>query len=213
MEPQQPGQTISPQSQDKTSEVKTSGQPNSQPNENIEPERPFQAAEDSIGPVNAQSSTKSSQKDSISWTASEFVEHKKSSSWYLGLIIAGAAFASLIFFTTHDKISTGIVILVVIVMGIVATRKPRTMEYTLDDAGLTVGSKFYGYENFKSFSVVDEGAISSIYLLPLKRFMPAVSIYYDNKDEDKIVGTFSERLPLEHHKLDPVDNFMNRIRF
>jgi hypothetical protein len=213
MESQQPGQTITPQSRDKTGEVLTSRQFSSKSSEAVEPETPPKAAEDSVSFFKADISSKSSQKGNISWTASEFVEHKKSFGWYLGLIVVGTALAALIFFTTHDKISTGVVIIAVIVMGIFAARKPRTVEYTLDDAGVTVGNKFYGYEMFKSFSIIDEGAVSSIYLLPLKRFMPAISIYYAHEDEERIVNIFSQQLPLEHRQLDALDNFMHRIRF
>jgi hypothetical protein len=39
--------------------------------------------------------------------------------------------------------------------------------------------------------VVPEGAFNSIVFMPLKRFAVPLSIYYDPKDEDKIIAVLS----------------------
>lgn len=150
---------------------------------------------------------------SVSWSASEFIAHKKTILWYLVLAVGTIILATIIFLLTHDKISTGVIIFVALVFGFFAGRKPRTLDYKLDDGGISIGSKFYNYNGFKSFSVVDDGAFSSILLLPLKRFMPAISIYYDPKDEERITNILADRLPFEDRKHDVVDSFMHRIRF
>jgi hypothetical protein len=50
-------------------------------------------------------------------------------------------------------------------------------------------------------------------LLPMQRFMPAISIYYAPEDEEKIFAMLSERLPLEVHTKDMLERFMGRIHF
>lgn len=151
--------------------------------------------------------------DEITWTASEFVEHEKSAGWYLQFILAVIVGLGLMYFITRDVISLIVLSLVAIVFLVVAKRKPRVLSYGVDERGVKVGVKLYPYSTFKSFAVVEEGAIHSIMLLPLKRFMPSITLYYDPKDEQRIVDALGGALPEEERKQDNVDKFMRKIRF
>lgn len=148
----------------------------------------------------------------ISWTAPEYHAHQKSWGWYASLGLAACVGSSIVFLLTHDKISTGVILLVAVLFAIFAASKPRTLTYKIDDHGIYINQKLYLYSEFKSFSVVDEAAASSISLLPLKRFMPPISMYYQAKDEDEIFNTLSLYLPYEEHKSDTVDLLMRKIR-
>lgn len=149
----------------------------------------------------------------ISWTASEFIAHQKSPVWYMLLFLAGAAIATLSYFLTKDWVSTGSIAIIAVIFAVYAGHKPRVLEYRLDRDGLTIGGKLYAYGEFHSFAVMDEGAIPSIVFMPLKRFMPTLTIYYDPKDEDTIVSILAERLPLEQRKRDAIDSVLHKIRF
>lgn len=149
----------------------------------------------------------------VSWTASEFIAHQKNAGWYMLLVAAAVVLAAVIYLLTRDPVSTGMVGVVLVVLLLLASRQPRTLSYQLDGFGIHIGDRSYPYDNFKSFSVVDEGAINSITLLPLKRFMPPISMYYDPKDEDKISAVLSDYLPFVEGQKDIVDQFMRRIRF
>ena len=105
------------------------------------------------------------------------------------------------------------ILLMGIVFGIFAARKPDVLEYNVNSRGLSIGQKFYPYENFKTFSVHEDGVIHSIVLAPLQRFMPPLSIYYEPSDEDKIIDVISNYLPFSEAKLDAVDSLMRRVRF
>jgi hypothetical protein len=149
----------------------------------------------------------------ITWEASEFVANHKTAGWYLLLAGAAALASAVVFLLTHDKISSGMIVIVAVALGIFAARKPRVLQYKLDESGLSIGAKFYSYANFKSFAVVDEDALSAIWLIPLQRFMPVITMYYDPKDEDKITGLLSQFLPFEPRSHDMVERFMRKIRF
>jgi hypothetical protein len=151
--------------------------------------------------------------DQLSWTASEFIAHEKSAGWYSLLALAALAVAALIYWLTRDKISTGVVIFAAIALGIFAAHKPKTQQYALSQDGLHVGQKLYGFQGFKSFSVGEEGAIASIVFMPLKRFMPPLTIYVAPDIEDQVVNFLADYLPFEQHKTDAVDNLLRRIRF
>ncbi len=149
----------------------------------------------------------------ISWTASEFIAHHKDQKWYGMLALATVVAASLIFLLTRDFISTGIVILGAILFGIYAGRQPRQLPYRLNNQGLWIGERFLALHHFRSFAVVQEGAFSSIILMPLKRFAPLTTIYYAPEAEDQIIDILAEQLPYAEHHHDAIERLMHLIRF
>lgn len=153
------------------------------------------------------------QQGEVIWTASEFIAHNKSLGWYSLLALAAVALAALVYLLTKDLVSVSIIIFVALVLGVAAKRKPRVLNYQLNGSGIAIGQKFYAYHEFRSFSVMQEGAFSSIMFIPLKRFMPTISIYYDPQDEERIVQMLSYYLPLENHTRDAVDSLIHHIRF
>jgi hypothetical protein len=149
----------------------------------------------------------------FSWTASEFIEHHKSSSWYLMLVGATAALAGLVYLVTKDKIAAGVIVILGVIVGYYAGHKPRQLSYELNDTGLRIGDKLYPYANFKSFSIIRDGALSSIQLTPLKRFMPPVAAYFDPDEEQSAIGAIEAHLPYEEGSLDVVERLTRRLRF
>lgn len=127
----------------------------------------------------------------------------------LGTIVT----AGIVYLMTQDKVSTGVILFVAVIFGISAARKPREQRYGIDEDGVTIGDKKYPFNTFKSFSIVQEEGIESIWLMPLKRFRPPISIYFDPNDGDQIVNILSQFLPIEDHQLDAVDRLMHRLRF
>jgi len=151
--------------------------------------------------------------EAITWTASEFIDHEKSLGWYLVLIAGSLVITALVYLITRDVLSTVIVALVAIIFASFAGHKPRTQQYGLSLQGLQIGIKTYGYQDFKTFSVIEEGAIASIVFMPLKRFMPPLTIYVAPDMEEQVVTYLSAFLPFEQRRADMVDSLMRRIRF
>ncbi len=149
----------------------------------------------------------------LSWTASEFIAHSKEPSWYMALFGGAFVLSLLVYVATRDVVAAVVVIVGAILFGVSASRPPRQMTYTLSQKGLAIGSRIFLYKDFRSFSVVDEGAFSSIVLMPLKRFAPPLSLYYHPADAQRIVSVLAEHLPLQEHKHDLTETLMRRIRF
>ena len=149
----------------------------------------------------------------VVWTASEFVDHEKNKVWFVQLAAIAAVAATLIYFITQDKITVAVIIIAAGLFGATAHRKPRTLKYRLDSSGIHIANKFYNYDNFKSFSILEEGALSSIQLLPLKRFMPPISLYYPPESEDQVIMMLGSYLPHEIRRRDPIDSLMPKVRF
>lgn len=150
---------------------------------------------------------------SVAWTASEFIAHNKSAGWYMLLGLGTLALAAVVYLLTQDKISTAMVMIVAVIFGIFAARKPRELDYSVDSSGIHIRAKSYPYGSFRSFAIVQEEAVESIWLMPLKRFMPIISIYFEPADGKKIAEVLSKFLPIENRQPDPVDKLMHRLRF
>lgn len=149
----------------------------------------------------------------ITWSASEYIDHEKDAKWYLGITLVAAAVVAVVFLVTGDLLAVVAIVLAFVVIAFYAKRKPQTKEYTIEENGLKIGDKAYEFSRFRSFSLVDEGGINSIWLRPLKRFVPPAVIYCSPEDEDKIIDRLSGFLPYEDHELDAIDRFSRRIRF
>lgn len=150
----------------------------------------------------------------VSWTASEYIAHSKGLSWYLALGAIVIVLTVLIFFITGGDIFSSVCILILaVIFGVYAGRQPQEQEYVIDENGVSIGKHTYGFDTLKSFSVIDEGAFSSIVFMPMKRFMPLISIYYDPADEDRIIGYLSSIMPMEYRKRDTIDRLMHKIKF
>ena len=149
----------------------------------------------------------------VTWKEAEFIAHKKTFGWYALLGLAAVVVAAGVYFYNHDLVSVVVVIVAAIILGMVANRQPRTLEYQVDDTGLKIGGKTYSYDNFRSFSVVEEGAVSSLIFRPLKRFMPLVSVYFSPKDEKAIMEVIGKHLPVDNHRTDAIDSLIRRIHY
>ena len=149
----------------------------------------------------------------IHWTASEFIAHQKSAGWYFRLGVAAVFVAAVIWLLTRDKISSSAILIAALVLGAYGARKPRQLTYELDSQGLRIGEKYYSYEEFRSFAIIPEGAFSSVVFMPLKRFAPLTTIYYEPDDEERIVDLLTDRLPIEDRQHDAIDRFLHRIRY
>lgn len=150
---------------------------------------------------------------SLSWSASEYVAHEKSAGWY-GIFFAGSlGIVFLVYLVTRDVLASIVVLLSCSAISVYAARKPGTNNYVLDENGIKVQDKFYPYGVFRSFSLVEEGAINSIWLKPLKRLSPIVVMYFSPEDEQKIIDVLANFLPHEERELDAIDKFSKRMRF
>jgi hypothetical protein len=141
------------------------------------------------------------------------VAHDKSAGWYILLAAGTLALAALVFFVTRDIISVGVVIVAGLLLGVYGAHQPRQLEYVVDNRGIGIGARYHAYDEFKSFSVVAEGAFSSLVFMPLKRFAVPTTVYYAPDNEERILSILSDHLPLEEHRGDAVDSLMRHIRF
>jgi len=150
--------------------------------------------------------------DPITWTASEYVQHDKQVVWYLALIVVVVLLLGLAIFMKAWTFAV-LIIVMGIGIGVLAGRPPHTVNYTLSEYGLRVDDKSFAYHDFRAFGVVQDAALYSIVLIPNKRFMPAVNVYFPGELGEQIVDIFGSFLPMERIELDFVEKLARKIRF
>jgi hypothetical protein len=151
--------------------------------------------------------------NTFSWNAPEFVHHQKNFEWYSLFFLACLLLAGLIYFLTKSIVSISVVIVGALLLAYYSAKKPQEITYSMNNRGITVGQRFFEYENFKSFSVIQEGTARNIVFMPQKRFALMLSIYYHAENEEMIIGLLSTVLPLTEFSHDAVDRLMHNIRF
>ena len=150
----------------------------------------------------------------VEWTASEFVAHEKGVGWYMVLMLAAALISAGLYLLTRDVFSVVVVVIMALALAVASARKPRVVNYRVDESGLTAGSKFYPYRAFKSFVMPEDGGpFASIVLMPLKRFDFPVSAFLAPDSQDKVLDSLSKHLPMERGQLDGLEKLMRQLRF
>ncbi len=149
----------------------------------------------------------------VSWSASEYINHEKSSTWHGILFVSAGAITFIVFLISRDILASIVILLSATAMSVYARKQPQTKLYSLDDQGVSVDGRSYPYSMFKSFSVVEEGSINSIWLKPIQRLSPTTVIYFPPDEGDNITELLSYFLPFEEKGLDTIDRLTKRIRF
>lgn len=151
--------------------------------------------------------------EAVAWEASEYVAHEKPITWYFALYGASLLITAIVYLINRDVLTAITILTVTFCAGFFASRKPASKHYELSDKGLSIDGKRYTFATFKSFSVVEEGALDSIWLKPLGKYQPNVVLYFSPEDEEKIVTVLSNYLPFEQRELDAIDRATRRLRF
>lgn len=148
----------------------------------------------------------------ITWQASEYVHHEKEALWFAVFGLVAAAILTGTYLLLKDVVSIIVVALMAIAVVIYANRKPKSLTYELDDHGVVIDGRTYDYSSFKSFSIIQYGVVETIFLDPLDRFMPPISIYFAPDDGEKISSILGEYLPYRDKQPDYIDRIVHRLR-
>src|SRR3990167_6387097 len=90
--------------------------------------------------------------EKLEWSALEYEDKERSPDWFwaLGIIIVTSSLASIIY---SNYFFAALLVLSGILLGFFAKKKPDTVLYELNEKGLKIRTRFYPYENIKSFWV------------------------------------------------------------
>lgn len=151
--------------------------------------------------------------EAISWQASEFIHHEKDGTWFLAVIGIAATLLVIAIFAVKSWTFSALVVVMAIAAIVVGRRPPRTIDYSLTLQGIQIDEKLFSFHDFHSFGIIQEGALYSVRLVPNKRFMPMVSLYFPSEQGEQIIDLLGSVLPMEHVERDPIDKIVEKLRF
>ena len=148
---------------------------------------------------------------SISWDASEHIDYDNGKSWTLYMAIGGAFLATGVYFVV-DLLSAIVIVLLLSGILFYSKLKPRNVRYVISDAGISIGGLDYRYSEFRSFSFNEDNGITSIFLLPMQRFMIPVTMYVAPENHDQVAELLAQHLPNQQRKPDFMDRLTAKLR-
>jgi hypothetical protein len=170
-------------------------------------------ASGSLPPIAEDSPATETDTQAITWNASEFHGHEKSISWYIILAIVTIGVAAILYLLTKSVLAPVVVIICGVILGIYAAHTPAEISYAMNLQGIRIGTKQYLYNDFQLFTITPDASIPEITLIPVKRFMPSLTLRYTPDSADKVLNMLSAHLPYEERNLDIIDSLMHRIHF
>jgi hypothetical protein len=147
------------------------------------------------------------------WVELDTFSYSKKPSWYLILLIITTVLSAILFLLTKDKVTTGVIIVSGMLIGIYGAKKPKPTNYEIDKYGFQIGPRFYPFEKFKSFSLLVQGENITAMIVPLHRFKPYTYLNFRAEIQDNVLDNLFNTLPLETRRADIVDRTMRRIGF
>ena len=156
--------------------------------------------------------------EKLVWSALEYEDKEKSSDWFwaLGIIMVSSSIAAIIF---GDYFFAALLILSGFLLGFFAIKKPDTITYELNTAGLKIGARMYPYENIKSFWIQlgahPEAKVKSLLFINSERvFMPILTLPINEDIAEDIHGILSARnIPEVEMKEHPSEKIMEVLGF
>lgn len=149
----------------------------------------------------------------MSWQASEYMDHNKTSIWYVGLAVGALGLGVFLVLVLGEWLSAAVVVLMAVALGVYGNKKPRVLQYSLTETGVYIGDKFYSYEEFGGYAVVQGQGLETIELDPVRRFMPRLAIFFEPDHLDQIVGILDRFLPRQERAPDAIDRLSQKLKF
>ena len=151
--------------------------------------------------------------ETVSWEASESVHHEKDALWFVGVLSIAALLSLLSIFIIKSWTFTVLIVVMAIALIVFAKRPPRIMQYQMTEDGIIVNGVHHSFSEFRAFGIVEDGPFYYVSLLPIKRFMPAMDVYFPEEYGDDIVDLLGSRIPMQTIKPDMLDAVTKRLRF
>ena len=178
----------------------------------LEPELETVAEEPYGAPENLQQEDSTDDTALLRWQATEYIDHERTSQWYIILAIIVLAFITLAIFV-FNSITFAILIPVMLVSLVVYVRRPPSiLNYILSRKGLHVNDHLFIYDQFKAFGIVAHEGTHSVVLLPRKRFQVSQTVYFPEEVGEPLVDMLAARLPMQEVKLDAIDRLLKKLR-
>lgn len=154
--------------------------------------------------------------DQITWSAKEYQDQNKSFSWYATLYLVGLVIilASILFYYKKPLQMLSVILVVSSVVAslhIISRKKPKTINYSIDEDILIIDGKAYSLDSFRSFSVINRSNQEEIRLMPTSTTQPVIDLRLDEENRTKVFNLLSDNIPYEYVKISLIDKIVDKL--
>ncbi|MEO5949689.1 MAG: hypothetical protein ABIP74_04760 [Candidatus Saccharimonas sp.] len=181
--------------------------PSPAPDENIDPE------DGSPDEAETQDQPNSEAEESvIQWQATEYVQHARSSSWFLILGAISLALMAIAIFLMQSISFAILVPVMAAALVMYVKRPPALIDYVVSRKGIHINDKLHTYEEFRSFGILTHDGFHSIVLVPRQRFQLSQTLSFPEEVGEGLVDMLAARIPMNEVKPDAIDRILARLR-
>lgn len=148
----------------------------------------------------------------FAWRAPEGIKVDRGPVWYVMFAIVFIVLIVLAIWVFNSWSFAILLPLMAISVILLTSSDPREINFAISPKGVYVSDKLYDFSEFRGFGIIEDDRQHSILLLPVKRFSPGLTIYFSEKDGEKIVDMLGARLPMQEIKPDIIDKFIRLIK-
>ncbi len=152
------------------------------------------------------------QAPAFTWQASEYLHHDKTPMWYM--VLGGITLALVVGMVVFKQwFSIPVIVVMAAALAVYGAKKPRTLNYAVDNHGITIEGKFHPFTNFRSFAVIQDVAWHMIDLEPTQRLMPRLTVLFDSDDFQPVVSQLAAQLPEVDRAPDWTERLARYLKF
>lgn len=185
-------------------------QPTVQPETQLPPEPPVVTTEPSQPDNDVAAPDDAAQP--IQWQAPEYIEHPRSTMWFVGFWVGVVLLMGAAFFVVRSWSFAILVPAMAAALMIYSHRPPRSLGYVLSHKGLYINDQLHPMQEFRSFGVQQEETLPALMLIPVKRFRPALTVYFPSELGESIVDLLGGHMPMQELKPDVFDRITRKLR-
>jgi hypothetical protein len=148
----------------------------------------------------------------VNWQATEYIHQEKDGKWFILFGIVVAILLAIAIFFMGSWTFAALLVVIAVVIVVLAKRPPRIMSYSLSEKGLHIGDTLHAFSDFRAFGIIHDGQEYSVMLIPTRRFLPGITVYFPEEQGEKIVDALGSRLPMQDLRLDIVDQIVRKLR-
>lgn len=176
-----------------------------------EPQTP--EPETTIGPTSEQPTPPATDlTQPIAWQATEGPTTHRPAAWYIIFVVVVLGLMALSLFVFKSWTFTILLPIMAVALALLATKPASLVNYAISPKGVYVADKLHDFSEFRAFGLMRDGQQHAAILLPVKRFSPALTIYFSEAEGEAIVDMLGSRLPMQEVKPDALEKFIRAIK-
>ena len=148
----------------------------------------------------------------VHWQSNEYIHHDRSVAWFIVFGLTTVILTALALFLLNSITFAILIPVMAVALFTYVRRPPRVLDYSLSKKGLYINDQLYSFDQFKGFGITTTHNDCSLTLIPVKRFKPAISVYFPEESGEIIVDTIGIQLPIIKVEPDFIDRITHKLR-